>query len=92
MSEVSVDVKENKIVAGLDANKDGEASVKLNINLKEVLEELRAKGEAKIEGKKVSLKFELTKLKVLVDTDGDGEPIVALEVDLGESYEEFMTK
>lgn len=86
--KVSIEFKDNALVAGLDSNQDGEKSIDLKLHLKEALAEAMDKGEAQVDAKVVSVKFELTKLKVMIDTDKDGEPLLELTVDLGDSFDE----
>ena len=88
MPNVNVKVSEGVVAIGLDANQDGQNSITLKINSKEGLEELFAKGEAKIEVKTLSLKLEGTKIVGTLDTDKDGECVATLEADLLEGYEE----
>jgi len=90
MSEAKlIEVKDGKILAGVDTNKDGEQSLSAVVKIDEAIQEAIARGEA-IEGNKVvSVKFELTKLKIVVDSDKDGESLLELTVDLAEVYDEI---
>lgn len=85
---VSAEVQDSKLIVGVDTNKDGEKSIQLKINSPELLEELFAKGEAKIDVKTITLKMDLMKVKVAVDTDKDGEPVLEGEADLAEIFDE----
>lgn len=84
-------VENDKLIADLDTNKDGEAVVKLELSLKEAMQEIFNKG-VEVQGVKVAaVKFEMTKLKVVLDTDKDGENLLTLTVDLGEVFDEVTS-
>lgn len=88
MSKVNFEVKDAALNVGVDVNEDGQNSVNLKVFLSEALEEAFKK-EAAVDGVKVAeVKFELTKLKIILDTDKDGEKLMELEVDLAETFDE----
>ena len=76
-----------KVEGSYDGDNDGSSSAKISIELKEVYEELMAKGEAKVDAV-ISFKRVGGKISVLVDTDKDGEAVVDLELDLIEGLKE----
>lgn len=86
----NVDFKDGKVSAGYDGNSDGEQSVTVALNLKEIYGELMDKGEAQVDIKKLSLKREGTRIIGTLDTDQDGEPVGELRIDLGEALEEAI--
>lgn len=87
---VQVGAKEAKLEFGVDANKDGEQSVKGALHLNEAIQEaFRRKESIVIENAKiVSFEVRLTKLVLKVDTDRDGEPLLEIEADLPEVIDE----
>jgi len=88
MSKVNVEFKDGKFSFRVDADEDGDASVKGSVNISEAVQEIFSRGEA-VEGEKfVKLKLELTKLLISIDTDRDGEKVLELEIDLGEAFSE----
>ena len=87
-NKLNYEVKDNALSVGLDANQDGQNSLNLKLQLSEAVQEAFAKGVA-VEGvKSASIKFEGSKLVLVVDTDKDGEALLNLEVDLFEAIEE----
>lgn len=88
MSKGKVEFKDGALNFELDTNEDGEASVKVKLNLTEAFEEAFDRG-GKVEGAKVvDFRFELTKLYLKIDTDQDGEDLLELTLDLGEAFDE----
>lgn len=90
MEKFNVDFKEGKAVASYDGDADGEKSLKLELDLKEVYGELLAKGEAKIDVKSMSLKLDGSKVVATIDTDKDGEALMVAELDIVEAMSEAM--
>lgn len=90
MSKVNYDFKDGNLNVGVDFDEDGEKSLKLEMCLSEALQESIARGEsASVETNKiVDVKFELTKMIVIVDSDKDGEKLLKLTVDLPEAFSE----
>ena len=87
----SFKVEDGSLKINVDTNKDGEAAIKGNLNLGELVQEAIARGDA-VEGVKVTeFKFELTKLKLSLDSDKDGEKVLELEIDLGEAFDEVQS-
>lgn len=91
MSKVNVKFENNKVVAGFDADQDGVNSLQAKLDLKEVYEELAAKGEVKVDAA-ITYKMEGTSLKVLIDTDKDSEPALEIEANLLEGFKEATNK
>ena len=92
MSKLNQEIKDGKLLVGVDTNEDGENSLSMKLNLSEAVSEAIAKGEA-VEGVKVvDFKFELTKLVIKLDTDKDGENVLELVVDIAESFDEIKSK
>lgn len=88
----SFGVKDGNLEFGIDSNKDGINVISGKIMLSEAMQEAFSRGTA-VEGvKSVSVKFDLTKLKIIVDTDKDGEALLVLEVDLAEAFKEISQK
>lgn len=88
MSKIKYDIQENNLVIGLDANEDGQNSLEVKLSLSEAIQEAFKKGVA-VEGvKSATVKFEGTKLIVVVDSDKDGEALLTLSADLFEGLEE----
>lgn len=88
LKDVPYDFVDGKAKVSLDSDNDGVPSMGLEVNLKELVQELLAKGETK-EGEKV-LKVSLDGLKVKmeIDSDKDGEKSFVLFADLPESFDE----
>lgn len=85
---IEVKFEEGKALFNVDSNKDGEPSLKIELNLTEAVQEIFNRG-GKIEGAKVvDFSFELTKLKLKLDTDQDGEHLLDLTIDLAEAVDE----
>lgn len=89
-AKFSMDFEGTKVVAGYDGNADGEKSASINLDLKEVYEELMNKGEAELSVKAIKFKREGTKVLAVVDTDGDDQGVLNLTLDLGEAMEEAI--
>jgi hypothetical protein len=73
-----------------DGNADGENSVKMAVNLMEVLDELK-KGDSdsvEIEAKSVKISMEGSKIIIKVDANKDGEEFLLVEADLAEGFDE----
>ena len=75
-----------------DGNADGQNSVKLAVNLMEILDEVK-KGEGsevEIEAKSIKVSMEGSKIILKVDTNKDGEEVLMLEADLAEGLDEAI--
>jgi len=82
------EVKEGKLAFAIDANADGEASIKGALSVAEGIQEVFSRG-GQVEGAKlVDFSFALTKLSLKIDTDRDGEELLSIEIDLGEAFDE----
>lgn len=82
------DVKDNHLVLGLDADKDGVKSLDLKLSLTEAVQEAFAKGTA-VEGvKSASIRFEGMSLVIVIDTDKDGEALLTFTANLPEGIKE----
>lgn len=88
MSKVNYKVQDNSLQVGLDANEDGQNSLTLKININEAIAEAFKKGAAVDGVKSASIKFEGSKLVLIVDSDKDSEQLLSLEADLFEAIEE----
>jgi len=88
MSKFNFDSKDGKLSFSVDANEDGESSLKGSLSLSEGVAEIFKRGEAKDGVKIVDFKFELTKLYLKIDSDQDGEEVFSIEVDLAEAFDE----
>ena len=88
MKKFGLDFKDGVIEGFYDGNADGDKSVKLNINIKEVYGELFSKGEAKVDVKSFSIKKEGAKIILVLDTDKDDQPVLELELDFIEGLQE----
>ena len=91
VKKLPVSIDGSSVNVGLDLDQDGQKSLNIKINLKEVYEELLAKGEAKIEVKTLTVKMDGMKMNLLVDTDKDGEPVIEACIDLPEAFNEAIT-
>ena len=89
MDKFSMKLDGTTVVGSYDGNSDGQASVALKLDLKEVYGELLDKGEANVSGV-VSVVREGGKLVVSIDSDKDGEAMLKLELDLIEGLEEAV--
>lgn len=95
MSKGSLELKDGKLVAGLDTNEDGQQSVGLEIAVGESIKEALAalkKGdvkEVKVEVKTLTYTLDGDRLNVSVDSDKDGEASLTAFVDFSESFEEI---
>ena len=88
MSKIDFKIEDNKLKVMGDSNEDGPASLTLELNLTEAVQEAFSKGDA-IEGAKVvDVKFTGTQLVVMVDSDKDGEKLLDLTLDLAEALDE----
>lgn len=89
MGKISQKVEDNKLKVAVDSNEDGEASLALQLNISEGIQEAMRTGTA-VEGvKPASIKFNGTKMIVVIDSDKDGESSLELTVDLMESVDEI---
>ena len=77
------------LVGSIDADQDGEASVKLSAKIAELLTEFSG---GKGEFKKTSFEFKGSKLIVSADLNQDGDASLVLEIDLAEGFAEVSAK
>jgi len=87
---IEMGMKNGVFILSLDADSDGQPSVRMKLNSKESLSEAFKRQEPILGAKVVSLKFTGTRLKLVLDTDKDGEPMLELEVDLIEMFQEII--
>ncbi len=73
-----------------DGNSDGENSVSIKVNMMEVLDELKNKGQAEVADAKVRFVQEGASIKILIDNNKDGEEFFTLEVNLAEVVDEVL--
>lgn len=92
MSDVSQTFEGSKLVAKLDSDGDGVASVQVELNMSEALAELISKGQAKEGVKVVDFSFDVTGLTLKVDTDKDGEDLLLVKIAFSESVDEISKK
>ena len=92
MNKFNLEIKDSKVIGSYDGNADGEKSASISLDLKEILGEVLSKGEAKLDVKSLSVKMELTKLKIQFDSDKDGEPVGEIVLDFAEAFDEAVKK
>ena len=92
MSEaMKFEIKDGKLDLAFDGNKDGQAVVKVKLDINEAIQEAMSRG-AKVEGVKIAaFGFVGTKLMLKLDTDQDGQTVAEIEIDLMEAYDEAST-
>lgn len=89
MSKFQQEIKDGKVKLGYDGNEDGQASVSVEINLTEAVQEALRQGE-EVEGAKVAeFRLEGADLVIKLDTDKDGEQVLDLRISLMEGVDEL---
>lgn len=94
MSKKDVDYKfeDGKASLFLDSDNDGIPSLDLMADLKELVEEVVARGGS-IEGEKtVNIRIDGLRLLIELDSDKDGEKSLVFKVDIPEALDESMKK
>lgn len=86
--KIKVNFEDSKFNVSYDGNSDGENSVKISLNLKETLDELRNKAQDGSVGEPLSVSMDGSKVIIKGDLNKDGESFIDIEIDLFEALDE----
>lgn len=92
MKNVDYKFEDGKAEIFLDSDNDGKPSIKAFADLKELVQEVIARGDAQEGVKTATIRMDGLKLVIEIDSDKDGEKSFVFEADIPEGIDEGMQK
>lgn len=92
MKDFQQEFKEEKWIGKVDSDNDGVASVSVELNMNEAVQEAVSRGIKKEDVKIVDFVFTGLEMKLVIDTDQDGEKLIEININSLEAFDEIQKR